>query len=167
MILSAKSLLDIDNGDPQARAMSVATLLDTYFDFPGITRFSSGQYWRTANAAEREEYEKALREVIISTVVRNFDQLKGLEYAHKVSTRKGNKLVLVTGEFSDATGVRPPVTVNWRVTILPDKPPLVLDIEVQNISMLVTQKQENIAIIRQNKGNFSALIEAMREKNAE
>jgi phospholipid transport system substrate-binding protein len=75
--------------------------------------------------------------------------------------------VLVTGEFSDATGVRPPVTVNWRVTILPDKPPLVLDIEVQNISMLVTQKQENIAIIRQNKGNFSALIEAMREKNAE
>ena len=30
MILSAKSLLDIDNGDPQARAMSVATLLDTY-----------------------------------------------------------------------------------------------------------------------------------------
>jgi hypothetical protein len=30
--------------------------------------------------------------------------------------------------------------------------------------MLVTQKQENITIIRQNKGRFSALIEAMRKR---
>jgi hypothetical protein len=30
--------------------------------------------------------------------------------------------------------------------------------------MLVTQKQENIAIIRKNEGRFSALIEAMKER---
>jgi hypothetical protein len=32
--------------------------------------------------------------------------------------------------------------------------------------MLVTQKQENVAIIRKNKGKFGALITAMREKLA-
>jgi hypothetical protein len=30
--------------------------------------------------------------------------------------------------------------------------------------MLVTQKQENITIIRQNEGRFSALIEAMKKR---
>ena len=63
-------------------------------------------------------------------------------------------------------GDRPSVLVNWRVTTLPDKPVRVIDIEIENISMLVTQKQENIAIIRKNKGEFGALITAMREKLA-
>jgi phospholipid transport system substrate-binding protein len=39
-----------------------------------------------------------------------------------------------------------------------------LDVEIENISMLVTQKQENVTIIRQNEGRFSALIEAMRKR---
>jgi phospholipid transport system substrate-binding protein len=43
-------------------------------------------------------------------------------------------------------------------------PAKVLDVEIENISMLVTQKQENITIIRQNEGRFSALIEAMRKR---
>jgi hypothetical protein len=30
--------------------------------------------------------------------------------------------------------------------------------------MLVTQKQENIAIIRQNQGQFAALIDAMKQR---
>ena len=166
MIGSAKSLLANDYGDPAARTEQVTELLDTYFDFPGITRFSAGQYWRAASVAEKQEYELVIREVIIGTVLRNFDQLKGLEYSHVTSTKKGSKLVLVTGRFSDAVGDRPSVLVNWRVTTLPDKPVKVIDIEIENISMLVTQKQENIAIIRQNKGKFGALIAAMREKLA-
>jgi ABC-type transporter MlaC component len=39
-----------------------------------------------------------------------------------------------------------------------------LDVEIENISMLVTQQQENLAIIRQNHGRFGALIEAMKAK---
>jgi phospholipid transport system substrate-binding protein len=54
--------------------------------------------------------------------------------------------------------------VNWRVTTVPGEPIRVLDIEIENISMLITQKQENIAMIRKNKGKFSALIDAMKAK---
>lgn len=166
MIGSAKSLLATDSGDPIARAEQVTELLDTYFDFPGITRFSAGQYWRAATDTEKQEFELVIREVIIGTVVRNFDQLKGLEYNHVATTEKGSKFVLVTGRFIDALGERPSVMVNWRVTTFPGRPIKVLDIEIENISMLVTQKQENIAIIRKNKGKFGALITAMREKLA-
>ena len=38
------------------------------------------------------------------------------------------------------------------------------DIEIENLSLLVTQKQENVAVIRKNKGQFGALIEAMKAR---
>jgi phospholipid transport system substrate-binding protein len=54
--------------------------------------------------------------------------------------------------------------VNWRVIANSAGRPAVMDIEIENISMLITQKQENVAIIRQNKGKFAALIEAMQKQ---
>ena len=167
MIGDMESLLAVDNGDLEARTQAVTSLLDNYFDFPGITRFSAGPYWRAASEAEKAEYELVIRQIIIGTVVRNFDQLKGLSYAPKATTARGKKLVRVTGEFSDATGARPNVMVHWRVVTRPDAAPKVLDILIENISMLDTQKQENVAIIRKNKGSFAALITAMREKLAD
>ena len=40
----------------------------------------------------------------------------------------------------------------------------IIDIEFENISMLVAQKEENVAIIRKNGGVFSALITSIEEK---
>jgi phospholipid transport system substrate-binding protein len=44
------------------------------------------------------------------------------------------------------------------------QPPRVFDIEIENLSLLVTQKQENVAVVRKNKGQFIALIEAMQAR---
>lgn len=44
------------------------------------------------------------------------------------------------------------------------EPPRVFDIEIENLSLLVTQKQENVAVIRKNRGQFGALIEAMQAR---
>jgi phospholipid transport system substrate-binding protein len=60
-----------------------------------------------------------------------------------------------------------PVAINWRVTTPVDGATRVMDVEIENISMLVTQKNENVAIIRKNQGSFSALIDAMRTKISE
>ena len=106
-----------------------------------------------------------MRDVVIGTVVRNFDQLSGLRFSTIDSQTKGDNMVLVRGLFSDSTGKRPPVSVGWRVITPAMAPAKVLDVEIENISMLVTQKQENITIIRQNEGRFSALIEAMRNRH--
>ena len=55
--------------------------------------------------------------------------------------------------------------VGWRVITADSASPRILDVEIENISMLVTQKQENIAIIRKNEGNFAALIDAMKQRS--
>ena len=164
MISEVETYLETGSGNFEKRTENIAKLLDTHFDLPAIARFSAGPYWRAANEQERIDYVQTMRDVMIGTVARNFDQLSGLRFTTTDSQAKGDKMVLVRGLFNDSTGKRPPVSVGWRVITPAKVPAKVLDVEIENISMLVTQKQENITIIRQNEGRFSALIEKMRKR---
>ena len=161
MMVEVESILAKDLNDDMARRENVSALFNRYFDLSTIAKFSAGPYWRAADADQKTAYESAMRDVIVDTVVRNFDQLSGLKFTATDSQAKGKQLVLVNGTFTDINQQQPPIAVGWRVITADNKPPLILDVEIENISMLVTQKQENIAIIRKNQGQFSALIDAM------
>ncbi|MEC9145865.1 MAG: ABC transporter substrate-binding protein [Pseudomonadota bacterium] len=164
MIADLEAFLATYTGDVEARSAEIDRVLTSYFDMDLITRFSAGPYWRAADEAQRSEYGSLFREVLCGTIVRNFDKLNGLAYTAGGSSTKGDKFVIVSGTFTDTSGSRPPVAVNWRVLTREGKPPRVFDIEIENLSLLVTQKQENVAVVRKNKGQFIALIDAMRER---
>ena len=165
MMVEVEAILAKDLNDDMARRENVSTLFDRYFDLTTIAKFSAGPYWRAADADQKIAYESAMRDVIIGTVVRNFDQLSGLKFTATDSQAKGKQLVLVNGTFTDINQKQPPIAVGWRVIIADNTPPRILDVEIENISMLVTQKQENIAIIRKNEGQFAALIDAMIKRS--
>ena len=165
MMVEVETILATDINDDMARRENVSALFDRYFDLPTIAKFSAGPYWRAADADQKSAYESVIRDVIVGTVVRNFDQLSGLKFTATDSQAKGAKLVLVSGTFTDNNKQLPPIMVGWRVVTANNASPLILDVEIENISMLVTQKQENIAIIRKNEGNFSALIDAMKRRS--
>ena len=164
MIADLEAFLATDTGDTEARAAEIDRVLSTYFDMDSITRFSAGQYWRAADDAQKSEYGTLFRDVLCGTIVRNFDQLNGLVYTPGEATAKGDKFVIVSGTFTDTTGQRPTVAINWRVLTREGTAPKLFDIEIENLSLLVTQKQENVAVIRKNKGDFGALIDAMRAR---
>ena len=164
MISDLGPFLANDTGDESARTAEIDRVLNTYFDMDSITRFSAGQYWRTASSEQKTEYGSLFREVLCGTIVRNFDQLQGLTYTADAATAKGDKFVIVSGTFTDTTGQRPEVKVNWRVLTREGTTPKLFDIEIENLSLLVTQKQENVAVIRKNKGEFVALINAMKDR---
>ena len=164
MMVEVESILAQDSNHAMKRTEKVSALFDRYFDLPTIAKFSAGPYWRAADATQKATYEAVIRDVIIGTVVRNFDQLSGLKFTITGSQAKGKKLVLVNGTFAGLDAQQPPIAVGWRVVISDKASPLILDVEIENISMLVTQKQENIAIIRQNKGQFASLINAMKQR---
>ena len=165
MMVEVEAILAKDINDNTARRENVSALFDRYFDLPTIAKFSAGPYWRAADADQKTVYKSTIRDVIIGTVVRNFDRLSGLKFTATDSKAKGKQLVLVNGTFTDINKQQPPIMVGWRVITADNASPLILDVEIENISMLVTQKQENIAIIRKNEGNFAALIDAMKQRS--
>lgn len=149
--------------DPSLEEIRAETneIIDNYFDYNLVARFAAGQAWRTATPEEKKAYKSAFREVLLSLAETQFGYFKNLEYEAKESTSKGKKLVVARGMIHDKTGKLPDTMVAWRISTKDGKPARIIDIEVENISMLITQQQENTAIIRQNGGKFSALIEAL------
>ena len=163
MAKAVKMAIEQDYESDDERIDAVNALLDTYFDFDGITRFSAGRYWKKATDAEKADYSALFRIVLTGLAARQFDQLKGLDYTVTDAVSKGKKLVLVTGVMRDPTGAQADAVVSWRVSTMPNKAPLIIDVEIENISMLITQQQENTAIIRKNGGKFSALNDVLRQ----
>ena len=139
-------------------------LVDNYFDVDAITRFSVGRYWRVATESERLKYAKLFRFVLLNQANEQFHKLKDLEFKPTTTNTKGDKLILVGGIIHDKSGEFPDVEIFWRVVARPDMPVKIFDIEVENISMLKTQQDENTTLIRRNAGRFSALIEALQEQ---
>ena len=141
-------------------------IIDRFFDYKTIARFAAGQAWRKASDTEREDYLTAFRQVLLSLAETQFDYFKRLDYKPTGATAKGKKLVLVGGTIRDKKGEFAPVDIAWRVSTPASKPPRIIDIEIENISMLITQKQEHEAIIRSNQGSFQALIDALHNQAA-
>ena len=73
-------------------------------------------------------------------------------------------MVMVSGNLFVPNQSITKISVKWRVSTPDSDIAKIIDIEYENISLLVTQKQENVAIIRKNAGSFSALIEAIEVK---
>ena len=149
---------------PETIRAETEVIIDTYFDYPLIARFAAGNAWRSASQSEREDYLVAFREVLLTLAETQFDYLKNLEYTSGEVTPKGPKLAIVSGMVHDKTGEFPDAQVSWRVSTPEGKKPRIIDIEVENISMLITQQQENTAIINSNGGSFQALIDSLKDQ---
>ena len=139
-------------------------LVEKYFDVDAITRFSVGRYWRIATESERAEYAQLFRFVLLDQANGHFHKLKDLEFKPTTTNTKGDKLILVGGIIHDKSGEFANVEIFWRIVARPNMPAKIFDIEVENISMLKTQQDENTTLIRRNAGRFGALIEALQEQ---
>ena len=148
------------------RRAAINAVVDTYFDVDGITRFSAGRYWRAASDEQRVHYARQFRNVLVNTASRQFDQIKGLTFIPTISKVRGDKLILVGGIIKDGTGALPDVEIFWRVSAIAGQPMRVIDVQIENISMLKTQRDENEAIIRRGGGSFDALLQSLDERLA-
>lgn len=146
------------------RKEKLATIMQTYFDVDGITRFTAGRYWRAASKEQRQTYSEVFRGILLSEASNRFEQILTFSFTPTKAQARGDKLILVTGIAKDNSGQIPDTEIIWRISARAGKPMQIIDLEIENISMLKTQQDENTALIKRNGGNFSALIEAMRSR---
>lgn len=154
---------NLDMSDKKNRQV-LDQLVEKYFDVDAIMRFSVGRYWRVATKSERSAYARLFRNVLLNQASEQFYKLIDLEFRPTTTKTKGSKLILVGGIIHDKTGEFPDVEIFWRIVAQPQMSPKIFDIEIENISMLKTQQDENTTLIRRNSGRFGALIEALQDQ---
>ena len=139
-------------------------VIQTFFDMNIVAKASTGPYWRTATSDEKKRYTELITELIADVTASQLGDISNVEFQLQSSTQKGEKMVIVSGELIVPSQSKSKINVNWRFSTPNGDVPKIIDVEFENISMLVAQKEENVAIIRKNGGVFSALITAIEEK---
>ena len=148
----------------EQRRADFLKLIHAYFDINIIAKASTGPYWRAATSDEKEHYTKLISELIADVTSSQLGDIDNFSFDFQSSIPKGDKMVMVSGNLLVPNQSIPKISVKWRVSTPDSDIAKIIDVEFENISMLVTQKQENVAIIRKNAGSFPALIEAIEGK---
>jgi phospholipid transport system substrate-binding protein len=145
------------------RDQQFSTLLEQGFDIPRIARFVLGRYWTTASEQDRQDFNKYFEAWIVRTYSARFREYGG-ETVKVTGTQPVNAdTTIVKSQITRPSG--PPTKVDWRVRKNQNDYKIV-DVEVEGVSMAVTQRDEFASVIQQNGGTVAGLNKALEQKLA-
>lgn len=141
------------------RREALATLLNDGFDVALIARLALGRPYRELAPAERAEYERLFRAVVVATYSARLAGYAGERLVVLRETITSGGDVLVASEIRRAGAE--PLRVDWRVRRGADGPKIV-DVIVENVSMVVTQRNEFQAVVAAH--GVAGLLDLLRER---
>jgi phospholipid transport system substrate-binding protein len=110
-----------------------------------------------------DKFKALLEENIVRNYAWRFRNYNG-QQLRLLGVRDANRDSTIVETEVEQTGDTPPIRVDWRVH-QKDGQYKVIDIVVEGISMMVTQRDEYVGYMRSN-GGIDALLEALRKQNA-
>lgn len=139
------------------RETKVRQLLEANFDLDLIGRYVLGPSWRNASPEQRETYLQLFREWVVRTYARRLGGYTGQTFEIVGSKPLGNTDAIVDTKISRPSG--PPILAGWRVRNT-NGHFKILDVMVEGVSMVVTQRSEFRAVVARN--GVDGLIEILR-----
>jgi phospholipid transport system substrate-binding protein len=119
-------------------------LLSGPIDLDLVARLILGRYWRTVTEAQRTEYLKLFRAFALHTLASRLDVYGGQDFEITGAQAVGDRDAVVSTRI---VGQGPPVKVDWRVRELDDQSLVAIDVIVEGVSLIVTQRSEFAAVI--------------------
>ena len=159
----ALQVLVVDSQSEAEREDAFRGLLSEGFDLRLISRYALGRYWRRATKEQRAEYAKLFEDFIVETYVARLSEYSG-ETLKVVGSRPDDQDTIVHSEI--VRDGRPPIRVDWRVRN-GDEQLKIIDVVVEGVSMLLTQRDEFASVIQRSGGNVEGLLERLREKSGD
>jgi phospholipid transport system substrate-binding protein len=169
LVKQALTTLNDKQMSDQERAQRFRTLLDANFDIPRISRFVLGRYWNQANDQERQQFQQLFEEYVVRTYATRFRTYGGEAVSDDVVKVTGSRpesetSTIVTSQIRRADGA-PPVRVDWRVR-KGENGLRIVDVDVEGVSMALTQREEFSAVIQRNGGAVAGLNRELEQKLA-
>jgi phospholipid transport system substrate-binding protein len=140
-------------------------LFDEGFDLQAIGRFVLGPYWRTATEAQRQEFLKLFETYVIHSYAVRFGEYSGQQLTVLGARAQGDDAAVVQSQIVQPNNA-PPIKVDWQLSKGPQGYKIT-DVNVEGVSMAVTQRQEFASIIQRNGGQLDALLKLLREKTGQ
>jgi phospholipid transport system substrate-binding protein len=156
-----------ERGDaPDLDRDHLLSVLDQGTDLTLLGRLVLGRYWRDASPVQRTEYLRLFRRYMLQTFIQRLRQYAGTDMSHPgerfqiiASRPVGERDILVQSRVAPPTSQ--PLRVDWRLRERPGEP-VIIDLIVEGISLLVTQRSEFAALLE--RGGVERLLAELRAR---
>ena len=122
-------------------------------DIEFMSKVTIGKQWKTVSDDEKNIFKKKLFGKFIQFIDLHLEDFKEIKFQEKSIKLRGQKLVYVTGSI-DTKKIKN-LDITWKLSSKENK---ILDVEIEKISLIKTQKLEMKPLLKQNKNNFSQFI---------
>jgi len=162
---SAIEILGNDDLTPQQTEEQFRTLLLEAMDIRRVGLFALGQYARLPSKEQKAAYFDLLGEFIVKVYLGRLTGYSDQEFLVTSSKEKGRKgrEVIVDSRIEFADG-REPLAVDWWLLRNKDGSFKVFDVNVAGIWMAQEQRGAFSSHIRNNGGEFDALLAHLRQQ---
>ena len=148
--------------EPAVRRDRFRDLLRKGLDLRFVSEFVLGAYRRRASADQLERFRALLEDNIVQNYAWRFRNYNGETFEIR-GVREASRGARIVDTRVGQSGEAPPLRVEWRVHDT-DGTIRIIDIAVEGISMMVTQRDEYVGFMRAN-GGIEALIDALARQN--
>ena len=150
---------NVDITDTQ-REVNFRKLYLASFDNYYISRFVLGRYWKTLDKSVQKQFVNSFNNYIVATYAPKF---KGWEGTFKaVDSQIENNYYNVKMNVINKEG--PKMQMMWKLYVNKNNKFKILDVNLEGVSMLVTQRAEFLSVIKNHPQGVSGLIDAMNKK---
>ena len=122
-------------------------------DLEFMSKVTVGKHWKTINDNEKIIFKRKLFNKFIQFIDLHLEDFKEIKFQEKSIKLRGQKLVYVTGSI-DTKKIKN-LDITWKLSSKENK---ILDVEIEKISLIKTQKLEMRPLLKKNKNNFSQFI---------
>ena len=132
------------------------------FDNYYISRFVLGRYWKTIDKGIQKQFVDSFNKYIVATYAPKF---KGWEGTFKaVDSLLENNYYNVKMDILNEDG--PTLKMMWKMYLNKNKEFKILDVNIDGVSMLATQRVEFLSVIKNHPNGVVGLIDAMNKKTS-
>ena len=122
-------------------------------DLEFMSKATIGKHWKTVNDNEKIIFKRELFNKFIQFIDLHLEDFKEIKFQEKSIKLRGQKLVYVNGSI-DTIKIKN-LDITWKLSSKENK---ILDVEIEKISLIKTQKLEMRPLLKKNQNNFSQFI---------
>jgi phospholipid transport system substrate-binding protein len=148
----------LPDGEREAR---LGAMLTRDFDIPRIARYVLGRYWTTASDEERQSFARLFGRWVVHSYASRLGQYSSETVKVTGARSESDSAAVVMSEIVHPSG--PPTRVEWRVKREGDGY-RILDIDVEGVSMALTEREEIAAAIQRSGGTVASFNRSLEEK---
>ena len=156
----AIAVLANENQALSDREQTVQNMLRDNLELASMSRFVLGSGWRKASKDQQTEYVETFSEFVVRTYSKRLSAYGGQTFQITGTSAAGKRDAIVFTKIEQAGA--PPIQAGWRVKTDRSGALKIVDVVVEGVSMLQTQRSEFESVVR--RSGLDGLMDALRKK---